>query len=67
MAALAKPMIFLRVHSIQFDGVKGKHEWDEVTYSRESVYNVYNVDYQQLKCLQKGLQNFKSVYIIDSQ
>ena len=35
--------------------------------SRESVYNVYTVDNQQPKCLQKSLHFLQSVYILDGQ
>jgi hypothetical protein len=35
--------------------------------SRESVYNVYTVDNQWLKCLHNPLHFWKSVYIVGNQ
>jgi hypothetical protein len=35
--------------------------------SRESVYSVYTVESQQLKCLHNSLHFFQSVYIVDNQ
>jgi hypothetical protein len=50
----------VRCYGFQRSGV-------ECTCLRESVYTPYNVDYQQLKCLQNSLHFFQSIYIVDYQ